>query len=34
MLELNVDVTTRAGQPIRNQIHHTVHVIPENGEDL
>ena len=23
MLELNVDVTTRAGQPIRTQIHHT-----------
>ena len=34
MLELNVDVTTRAGQPIPIQIHHTAHVIPENGEDL
>ena len=33
MLELNVDVTTRAGQPIRTQIHHTVHVIPESGKD-
>ena len=34
MLELNVDVTTLAGQPIRTQIHHTVHVIPESGKDL
>jgi len=34
MLELNVDVTTRAGQPIRTQIHDTIHVIPENWEDL